>query len=118
VLLEVLMTVAVLAVPVPALVIGARGLLRRTGHPVAGAPADRVEFGLIVAGRVLGLLLLVALSGITLLSCIGGMVKGVDVPSLVYVFCIADLLIGVLVLLTVGPRGRRPARRSATPARR
>jgi len=118
VLLEVLMTLAVLAVPVPAFVIGARGLLRRTGQPIDGAPADRVEFGLIVAGRLLGLLLLFALTGITLLSCIGGMIKGVDVPSLVYVFCIADLLIGVLVLLTVGPRVRRPARRSATPARR
>jgi hypothetical protein len=117
VLLEVLMTIAVLAVPVPALVIGARGLLRRTGRPIA-TRADRTEFGLIVAGRALGLLLLFALSGITLLSCIGGLVKGVDVPSLVYVFCVADLLIGVLVLLTVGPRARRPVRRPATPAPR
>ena len=111
------MTVAVLAVPVPALVSGARGLLRRTGRPIAQR-ADRIEFGLVVAGRLLGLLLLVGLTGITLLSCIGGMIKGVDVPSLVYVFCIADLLIGVLVLLTVGPRARRPVRRPASPARR
>jgi hypothetical protein len=117
VLLEVLMTVAVLAVPVPALVVGVRGLSRRSGRPIAQR-SDRVEFGLVIAGRVLGLLLLFALSGITLLSCIGGLVKSVDVPSLVYVFCVADLLIGVLVLLTVGPRARRPVRRPASPARR
>jgi hypothetical protein len=59
-----------------------------------------------------------ALSGITLLSCIGGLVKGLTLPSLVYVFFLADLLIAVLVLLTFGRLDRRRVRRPANPARR
>ena len=61
---------------------------------------------------------LAALSGITLLSCIGALVQDVDVHSLVYVFFVADLLVAILVMLTVGRLDRRPRRRSTTPARR
>ncbi len=67
---------------------------------------------------VLALLLLLLLSAVTLLACIGGLVKGLRVPSLVYVFFVADLLIAALVLLTFGRRDQRRVRRPATPARR
>lgn len=112
------MVVGVLLVPVPALAVGGAGLLKRTGRSSLDARADRIEFSLLVTGRALSLVLLFTLSGITLLSCIGGLVKGLTVPSLVYVFFVADLLIAVLVLLTFGRRDRRRARRPRTPARR
>jgi hypothetical protein len=118
VILEVLMIAGVLVLPLPALAVGAGGLLRRTGRSSIHARADRIEFGLLVTGRLLSLLLLLTLSGIALLSCIGGLVKGLAVPSLVYVFFVADLLIATLVVLTFGRRDRRRARRRASPARR
>ena len=79
---------------------------------------DRVELTLLVLGRLLGLLLLLGLSAVTLLACIGGLLRHRTLPSLVYVFFAADLLVAALLLLTSGRRGRRPARRSASPARR
>jgi hypothetical protein len=118
VVVEVLMIVGVVALPLPALLVGARRLLVRTGRASTDDRTDRAEFALVVAGRLLGLLLLFALSAITLVSCIGGLVKDLRVPSLVYVFFVADLLVATLVVLTVGRRGPRPARRSASPARR
>jgi biotin transporter BioY len=114
----VLMVVGVLALPLPALVLGARGLPRRIGRASIDERADRMELVLLVTGRLLALLLLFALSGVTLLSCIGGLIKSLTVPSLVYVFFVADLLVAVLVVLTFGRRDRRPARRRASPARR
>jgi hypothetical protein len=117
VVLEVLMVVGVLALPVPALVLGARRLLHRSGRST-DQRTDRLELALLVLGRLVGLVLLAALSGITLLSCIGGLVRGVDVPSLVYVFFVADLLVATLVLLTIGRLVRPPARRRGTPGRR
>ena len=112
------MVAAVLALPLPALVLGAARVRRRTGRSSIHERTDRVELTLLVLGRLLALLLLLALSGITLLACIGGLVRDRTLPSLVYVFFVADLLVGVLVLLTFGRRGRRPARRRASPARR
>ena len=117
VVLEVLMVVGVVVLPLPALALGAGGLLRRNGHSTE-IRTDRIEYGLLITGRALALLLLTALSAVTLLSCIGGLVKGLTVPSLVYVFFVADLLIAVLVVLTFGRRDQRRARRPATPARR
>ena len=117
VVLEVLMVVGVVLFPLPALTLGARGLLRRTGRASIDERADRVELVLLVTGRLIALLLLSALSGITLLACIGGLVEGLQVPSLVYVFFVADLLVAVLVVLTFGRLDRRPARRPASPAR-
>jgi hypothetical protein len=117
VVLEVLMVVGVLVLPLPALALGAGGLLRRNGHGTE-VRADRIEFALLLTGRLLALLLLFLLSAVTLLSCIGGLIKGLTVPSLVYVFFVADLLIAVLVVLTFGRRDPRRARRPATPARR
>jgi biotin transporter BioY len=117
VVVEVLMVVGVLALPVPALVLGSRRLLHRSGRNTAER-SERMELALLVLGRLIGLVLLAALSGITLLSCIGGLVKGVDVPSLVYVFFVADLLVATLVVLTIGRLVRPPRRRRASPGRR
>jgi sterol desaturase/sphingolipid hydroxylase (fatty acid hydroxylase superfamily) len=118
VVIEVLMIVGVVVLPLPALVGGARGLLRRTGRASIDERTDRVELVLLVLGRLIALLLLAALSAITLLACIGGLLKGLRVPSLVYVFFVADLLVATLVVLTFGRRDQRPARRPASPARR
>jgi hypothetical protein len=118
VVLEVLMVVGVVVLPLPALALGALGVRQRTGRASTDLRTDRIELALLVTSRLLALLLLLALSAVTLLACIGGLVKGLTVPSLVYVFFVADLLIAVLVVLTFGRRDPRRARRPATPARR
>ena len=112
------MIVGVVVLPLPALALGVRGLLRRTGRASIDERTDRVELVLLVTGRLIALLLLSVLSAITLLACIGGLVKGLRVPSLVYVFFVADLLVATLVLLTIGRLVRPPARRRGTPGRR
>ena len=112
------MVVGVVLLPLPALALGVAGLLLRSGRSSIDQRTDRIEFALLVTSRLLALLLLLALSGVTLLSCIGGLIRGMTVPSLVYVFFVADLLIAVLVLLTFGRRDPRRVRRPATPARR
>jgi small-conductance mechanosensitive channel len=118
VVLEVLMVVGVVVLPLPALALGALGVRQRTGRASTDLRTDRIELALLVTSRLLALLLLLALSAVTLLACIGGLVKGLTVPSLVYVFFVADLLIAVLVVLSFGRRDPRRARRPATPARR
>jgi len=118
VVIEVLLVVGVVALPLPALVLGALGLFRRTGRASTDERADRAELALLVLGRLIALTLLFLLSGVTLLACVGGLVKSLSVPSLVYVFFLADLLVATLVLLTFGRRVRRPARRPASPGRR
>jgi hypothetical protein len=118
VVVEMLMILGVVVLPLPALVLGARGLLRRIGRSSIDERTDRAELVLLVIGRVIALLLLLALSGITLLASIGGLIKDLPVPSLVYVFFVADLLVATLVVLTFGRRGPRPVRRPASPALR
>lgn len=112
------MVIGVVLLPLPALALGSTRLLHRSGRASTDQRTDRVELVLVVLGRLIGLVLLVALSGITLLSTVGALVQGVTVHSLVYVFFVADLLVAILVLLTIGRLERRPRRRSATPARR
>src|SRR4051794_3862561 len=112
------MIVGVVLLPLPALALGVRRLLSRTGRASIDDRADRLEVALVVTGPLLGLLLLFALSDITLLSCISGLVKDLRVPRPVYVFLVAALLVASLVVLTVGRRGPRPARRRGNPARR
>lgn len=116
-LIEVLMIVGVLVLPVPALVLGAGRLSRRGARTLTPTGTDRSEFVIVLLGRTLGLLLVLALSAVVLLASIGGLVKGLDVPNLVYVFFVLDLLLAALVVLTSGGP-RRPARRRGTPARR
>ena len=118
VVLLVLMAIGVVAVPVPALVLGAANLMRRSGRYSPDERTDRIGLAVIVTSRVLGLLLMAALSVVVLVSCVGGLLTDPDVPSLVYVFFVLDLLLAVLVLLTYGRGLPRPARRPASPAPR
>ena len=67
---EALLIAGVVLFPLPALVLGARGLFRHRGY-VTGDPNDRASVVVLVTLRMLVLLLLLALSGITLVSCIG-----------------------------------------------
>ena len=117
VLAKLLMIAGVAVLPLPALVLGAGGMLRRRGYG-GFDPSDRLGHVTMVVLRVLILLLVLALSTITLLSLIGAMVKDVTMPGLVYVFFVLDLLLGAIVLLTFGRRDRRAVRRRATPAAR
>jgi hypothetical protein len=117
VLVQSLVLAAVVLVALPALVLGARGAFRRPGYS-ADLPSDRASVIVLVTLRLLTLLLMVALSAITLLATVGAMIKDVELHGLVYVFCILDLLLAALVLLTFGRRDRRPRRRRASPAAR
>ncbi len=115
--LTLLLIAAVLLLPVPALVLGARGLLRRDGFSSVDS-RDRTPFALLVSLRLLMLVLVFALSALTLVAGIGGLVRNRELPSMVYVLVVLDLLVATLVVLTFGRRERRPARRRATPAPR
>ena len=116
-LVELVMVAGVLGLPLPALVLGARGLRRHDGFSSEFA-ADRASLVVLMTLRVVTLVLLLALSGLTLLSAIGAMIKGVQLPSMVWVLFVLDLLLGALTLLTFGRRDRRPVRRRANPAAR
>jgi hypothetical protein len=114
VLVKSLVVAVVVLFALPALVLGARGAFRRPGYSV-DVPGDRASVIFLITLRLLMLLLMFALSAITLLSAIGAMIKGVQLHGLVYVFCILDLLLAALVLLTFGRPVQRPARRRANP---
>ena len=116
-LLTWLVIVGVVVLPLPALVLGARGLLRRRGYS-AGEPSDRASIVLLITGRALLLLLVFVLSALTLVSSIGALIKGVELHGAVYVFCVLDLLLATLILRTFGRREPRPVRRRASPAGR
>jgi hypothetical protein len=117
VLVNLLVAAGVVAFPVPALVMGARGFLRRPGyHP--DEPADRVSYVLVVCARGLALLLLFVLSALVLVSAVGATVRNVDLHGLVYVFFGLDVLLAVVVVLSFGRRDRRPSHRRVTPAAR
>jgi hypothetical protein len=112
------MVAGVLLVAAPALVLGARGLVRRTGHYSAAVTADRMSLVLLVAVRLLTLVLVAVLSLVVLVSAVGALVQDLEMPGLVSVFFLLDLLLAALVVLTFGRRDRRRARRRATPAAR
>ena len=116
-LVQVLIVVAVVVLPLPALVLGGRGLLHRSGYTLLDS-GDRLSYTLLVLLRLLVLLLVFALSAVTLVSCVGALVRALDLPTLVYVFFVLDLLLAALIVLTFGRRARRPARRRANPVRR
>jgi hypothetical protein len=117
VLVALLVAAGVVLVALPALVLGARGLRRRPGLSY-DEPADRVSFALLVTLRTLILLLVSALSAVTLVSATGAAIKGVELHGLVYVFLALDLLLAAMILLSFGRRDRRPVRRRANPAAR
>lgn len=114
---EALLIAGVVLFPLPAIALGCRGMFRHRGY-VTGDPNDRMSVVLMVTLRALVLLLMLALSGITLLSCVGAWIKDVELHGLVYVFFTLDLLLAALVLLTFGRSEKQPARRRASPARR
>ncbi|NEK59203.1 hypothetical protein GCU56_15155 [Geodermatophilus sabuli] len=116
--LELSMIAGVVLLALPALALGIGGLRRRTGHFSNDVGADRASLVLLVSIRALTLLLVFALSTAVLVSAIGALVRDLEMPRLVSVFFVLDLLLAVLVLLTFGRRDRRRVRRRATPAGR
>jgi type IV secretory pathway VirB3-like protein len=117
VLVKLLVAVGVLVFPVPALVLGARGLLKRPGYS-PDEPADRVSHVLVVALRALVLLLVLALSVVVLVSTIGAAIVDVPLHGMVYVFFALDVLLALLIVFSFGRRARRPVRRRVSPAAR
>ena len=115
--MKLLVALGVLVFPVPALVLGARGLMQRPGYSV-DEPADRVSYFLLVALRGLVLLLVLTLSAVVLLSAVGAAVVGVPLHGMVYVLFVLDVLLALLVVLSFGRHVRRPVRRRASPASR
>jgi hypothetical protein len=111
VLVKLLVAAGVLLLPLPALVLGTRGLLKRPGYS-PDEPADRASYILLVGLRGLVLLLVLAL------STIGAAVVDVQLHGMVYVFFVLDVLLALLILISFGRRDRRPVRRRVTPAAR
>ena len=70
VLVKVLVAAVVVLFPLPALVLGARGLVKRPGYS-PDEPADRASYILVVGLRALVLLLVFALSAVVLISSVG-----------------------------------------------
>jgi hypothetical protein len=114
VIVEALLVAGVVVLPLPALVMGVRGVAQRRGLSVD----DHTSFAVLLVLRVLTLLLVFALSGVVLLAAIGAMIRDLDLPSLVYTFFVLDLLLAALIMLTFGRRDPRRARRPASPAPR
>jgi hypothetical protein len=117
VLVNLLIAAGVVLFPVPALVLGARGLLKRPGFS-ADEPADRVSYIVLVALRALLLLVVFTLSAVILVSTIGATIRDVPLHGLVYVFFALDVLLALLIVFSFGRRDRRRVRRRATPAAR
>jgi hypothetical protein len=118
VVLELLMVAGVLLLAMPALVRGARGLRHRIRYYGRAVGADRVALVLVVAIQLLTLLLVAVLSLVVLVCAVGALVRDLEMPGLVSVFFVLDLLLAALVVLTFGRRDRRRVRRRATPAAR
>ena len=116
-LVDLLVAAGVVLFPLPALVMGARGLLKRPGYN-PDEPSDRVSYVLLVLLRALVLLLVLALSAVILVSTIGAAIREVQLHGLVYVFFALDVLLALLIVLSFGRREQRPVRRRATPAAR
>jgi hypothetical protein len=117
VLVNLLIAAGVVLFPLPVLVLGARGLLKRPGYS-AEEPADRASHLVLVTLRSLLMLSVFALSAVILVSTIGASVRDVPLHGLVYVFFALDVLLALLIVLTFGRRDRRRVRRRVTPAAR
>ena len=117
-LVDILLAAVVALLALPALFLGARGLLRRDGRFSGDPGTDRASQVVVVVLRLVALLLLLGTAGLTLLSTIGAAIKDVDLHGFVYVFFVLTVLLALLVLVTFGRRGPRRASRPATPARR
>jgi hypothetical protein len=117
VLVNLLIAAGVVLFPIPALVLGARGVLKRPGFN-PDEPADRASYIVVVVLRCLLLLLVLALSVVILVSTIGASVRHVQLHGLVYVFFALDVLLALVIVFSFGRRDRRRVRRRATPAAR
>jgi hypothetical protein len=117
VLVNLLIAAGVVLFPIPALVMGARGVLKRPGFN-PDEPADRASYIVVVVLRCLLLLLVLALSAVILVSTIGASVRHVQLHGLVYVFFALDVLLALVIVFSFGRRDRRRVRRRATPAAR
>jgi len=117
VLVNLLIAAAVVCFPIPALILGIRGLLKRPGFN-PDEPADRLSYVVVVVLRVVLLVLVFALSAVILVSTIGASIRHVQLHGLVYVFFVLDVLLALVVWFTFARRGRRRVRRRATPAAR
>lgn len=115
--LQLLVAAAVVLLPLPSLALGVRNVSRIPGF-APGDPGDRTSVVVIVSLRVVALLLVFLLSAVCLVSAIGSLIKGIELHGLVYVFCILDLLLALLIVLSFGRRELRREHRSARPARR
>jgi hypothetical protein len=118
VVLELIMVAGVVLAALPALWLGARGLTLRSGHYSSDVTADRVSLVVLVAVRLLVWLLVLVLSTVVLVCAVGAVVRDLELPDLVPVFFLLDLLLAALVLLTFGRRARQRPRRRGTPAAR
>ena len=116
-LVNLLIAAGVVLFPVPALAMGARGLLKRPGYS-ADEPADRLSYVVLVTLRALLLLVVFALSAVILVSTIGATVRDVPLHGLVYVFFALDVLLALLIVFSFGRRDRGRVRRRVTPAAR
>ena len=116
-LVNLLLAAGVVLFPIPALVLGARGLLKRPGFN-PDEPADRASYIVVVVLRCLLLLLVLALSAVILVSTIGASVRHVQLHGLVYVFFALDVLLALVIVFSFGLRDRRRVRRRATPSAR
>src|SRR6476469_5457882 len=112
VLVNLLIAAAVVLFPIPALILGARGLLKRPGFN-PDEPADRLSYVVVVVLRVVLLVLVFALSAVILVSTIGASIRHVQLHGLVYVFFVLDVLLALVVWFTFARRGRRRVRRRA-----
>jgi hypothetical protein len=117
VLVKLLVAAGVVFFPLPALLLGARGLTRHPGYST-DERVDRVSYILLVALRGLVLLLVAALSITILVSSIGATVVDVQLHGMVYDLFGLDVLLGLLIVFSFGRRVRRPARRRVIPAGR
>ena len=116
-LVNLLIAAGVVLFPIPALVLGVRGLLKRPGYS-ADEPADRLSYIVLVTLRVLLLLVVFALSAVILVSTIGATVQDVQLHGLVYVFFGLDVLLALVIVFSFGRRDRRRVRRRANPAKK
>ena len=116
-LVNLLIAAGVVLFPLPALVLGARGLFKHPGYS-ADEPADRLSYIVLVALRSLLMLVVFALSTVILVSTIGASVRDVELHGLVYVFFALDVLLALLIVFSFGRLDRRRVRRRATPAAR
>jgi hypothetical protein len=117
VLVNLLIAAAVVLFPIPALILGVRGMLKRPGFN-PDEPADRLSYVVVVVLRALLLLVVFALSALILVSTIGATIRDVQLHGLVYVFFGLDVLLALVIWFTFGRRDRRRVRRRVTPAAR